>query len=86
MAPDQLVQLTASFPAAFAAYILAFSSMRKALTIKDVMKMPRAERLRRGKLSSKRERIPRAGDVEPETPHPILKKWRKAEKPIEIIE
>ena len=55
------------------------------LTIMELMKMSKAERTRRGKARSKRPRAP-AKLSEADSPHPILRKWRKAEKPIEIIE
>ncbi|HWL92042.1 MAG TPA: hypothetical protein VNT79_00780 [Phycisphaerae bacterium] len=47
--------------------------------------MSKAERLRRGKSAGKRK-PPAAKQPDPDAPHPILRKWRKAEKPIEIIE
>jgi len=55
------------------------------LTIVQLLKMSKAERLRRGKSAGKRK-PPAAKQPDPDAPHPILRKWRKAEKPIEIIE
>jgi hypothetical protein len=55
------------------------------LTIMELLKMSKAERARRGKAISKRPRAT-AKPKEPDAPHPMLRKWRKAEKPIEIIE
>jgi hypothetical protein len=55
------------------------------LTIVQLLKMSKAERLRRGKSAGKRN-PPAAKEPDPDAPHAILRKWRKAEKPIVIIE
>ena len=55
------------------------------LTIMELMKMSKAERTRRGKARSKRPQAV-AKQPDPDAPHPMLRKWRKPEKPIEIIE
>jgi hypothetical protein len=55
------------------------------LTIMELMKMSKAERTRRGKAERKRKG-PVAKQPDPDSPHPMLRKWRKPEKPIEIIE
>jgi len=54
------------------------------LTIMELLKMSKAERSRRGKKISRRPLAP-VKSKEPDAPHPMLRKWRKAEKPIEII-
>jgi hypothetical protein len=55
------------------------------LTIMELLKMSKAERSRRGKNISRR---PRAAvkPKEPDAPHLMLRKWRKPEKPIIVIE
>ena len=55
---------------------------QKHLTIVQLLKMSKAERLRRAKSAGKRKP---AKQPDPDAPHPILRKWRQAEKPIEII-
>ena len=55
------------------------------LTIIELLKMSKAERRRRGKSAGKRK-PPAVKQPDPDAPHPTLRKWRKAETPIEIIE
>jgi hypothetical protein len=59
--------------------------MRKALTMRDVMKLTAKERVRRGKqIGAKNKR--RSPEPASETdPRSRLKRWRDPEKPIEII-
>jgi hypothetical protein len=58
--------------------------VRKALTMQDVMKMPEAERRRRGTLIGKKAKR-KTSYRAPQPSHPTLKRWAKAEKPIQII-
>jgi hypothetical protein len=65
-----------------AAYFIP--AMHKALTAHDVMKMSRAEKKRRADDWMRRKMMPARKQPAP-PPHPMLKRWVKPEKPIEII-
>ncbi|HWL92642.1 MAG TPA: hypothetical protein VNT79_03835 [Phycisphaerae bacterium] len=54
-----------------------------ALTIHDAAK--KRQRLAK-RIGTRKKKAAPSADTKPEGPHPILRKWRKAEKPIEVIE
>lgn len=59
--------------------------IHKALTMKDVMKMPEADRRRRGKLIGAKDKKRAPEPVAETDPRARLKRWRYLEKPIQII-